>query len=225
MIQRARMTQKLRMHELFASVDPIVLDTALDGEFQVESFQRGDVIAREEMLASSVIFLLSGSAIRRKTDNELCYERLQKGALFGLESLFLGDNAAANEIVATRDSQVLFLSKTAVFRLLQLDAAFSLGVIRDLSARVSSLERRVTNYTGGSAKCRLGRFLLDAFGDYKTFELDRSMQQLAILLDISRPSLYRAFFELQNCGAIMRDGKSIRLISKDLLVQSISSDQ
>ena len=222
MIQRTRMIQKLRMHELFASVDPILLDIALEGEFRVECFRRGDVIAREDAAGSNVVFLLSGSAIRRKTENELCCERLQNGKLFGLESVFVGDSAAADEVLASRESQVLFISKTAIFRLLQLDDNFPLAVIRFLSARVSTLERRVTNYTGGSAKSRLARFLLDSFGDYKTFELDRSMQQLAVLLDISRPSLYRAFFELQDCGAIMRDGRSIRLVSKDLLMQSIS---
>lgn len=224
MIQYARMTQKLRMHELFASVNFIALETALEGEYRVETFQRGDLIAAEETLTSAAVFLLSGSAIRRKIENNLCYERLMKGRLFGLESLFLGENDAANEIIATRESQVLFLTKTVFLRLLQLDSGFSLSVIRYLSSRVSALERRVTTYTGGSAKCRLGRFLQDAFGDYKTFELDRSMQQLATMLDISRPSLYRAFSELQDCGAIVRDGKSIRLISKDRLIKSISSD-
>ena len=225
MIQRVRMMQKLRMHELFATVDPVVLDTALNGEFRVLTFQRGDVIAGNEAPSSEVMFLLSGSAIRRKSENRLCNERLAKGRLFGLELLFLGESADADEIVATRQTQVLFLSKTAFFRLLQVDSGFSLSVIRYLSARVHALERQVTTYTGGSAQSRLARFLLDAFGDYKTFELDRSMQLLAIQLDISRPSLYRAFAELQNCGAIMRDGKSIRLISRELLIRSISSDQ
>ncbi len=225
MIQRARISQKLRMHELFASVEPIVLDAALDGEYQVKTFQRGDLIAGTGSFSSALVFLLSGCAIRRKPENGHCFERVPKGGLFGLESLFLGQDSSADQFSATRESQVLFISKSAVFRLLQMHAGFALSVIRYLSARVSSLERQVSDYTGGSAQSRLARFLLHAFGDYKTFELDRSMQQLATMLDISRPSLYRAFSELQECGAIMRDGKSIRLISRELLTQHISSDQ
>ena len=118
-------------------------------------------------------------------------------------------------------NQKAALTKAVFLRLMQSDSGFSLGMIRFLSARVVSLERRVMSYTGGSAQSRLARFLLDAFGDYKTFALDRSMQQLAAELDISRPSLYRAFADLQNLGAIGRDGKIVRLANKELLLQCI----
>lgn len=225
MIQRARISQKMRMHELFASVDPAVLESALDGEIKTAVLQRGDIIADENTLSNAVVFILSGSAIRRKTNNELCFERLLAGRLYGLETLLTGDRSSATVLMATRETQVLYLSKTAVFRLLKEDPSFSLNVIRFLSAHVCALERRVTTYTGGSAESRLARFLIDAFGDENTFELDRSMQQLATILDISRPSLYRAFSGLQECGAIEREGKSIRLLSREALMQYNSSDQ
>ena len=224
MIQRARITQKMRMHELFASTDPAVLESVLEEKAETGTFRRGDIIADDRVFPGTLAFILSGNAMKRRFDNDLCYVRIGEGGVFGLESLFLNSPSAANVLIATRDTSVLFLSKAAVFQLMQEDPSFSLSVIRYLSAQVCTLEQRVTTYTGGSAQSRLARYLNNAFGEYKTYELDCSMQQIATMLDISRPSLYRAFSCLQEDGVIRRDGKTIHLISRELLMQCISND-
>ena len=222
MIQRTRIIQKLRKHELFSSVDPVVLESALDGESKVSVFHRGEKIADDLMLSKAAVFILSGSVIRLNVVNNICFERLSEGELCGLTSLLHEGKSFKDILYATKESQVLFLSKTAIHRLFESDPAFSFAVIRFLFSRVSALERRVSIYTGGDARCRLARFLLDAFGDCLTFHQDRSMQYLATLLDISRPSLYRAFAELQDAGAIKKEGKTITLLDKDMLTQFVS---
>ena len=96
-----------------------------------------------------------------------------------------------------------------------------LDYIRYLSKRIYFLNNRIINFTGGTAESRLANFLLNSFGDYKTYVLDVSLSQLAVLLDIGRASLYRGFEKLISEGAIERKGKIIRLLDKDALISFI----
>ena len=197
----------------------------MEGESKVCTFRRGDVVFGESERSVYIAFILSGNVVRRKRENSRCYERLTQGDLVGLESLFSQWQSASDVIVATRETRVLFLSKAAILKVLQMDPDFSLAVIHALAARITELERRVTTYTGGDAQCRLARYLLSAFQDANTFELHRSMQQLATMLDISRPSLYRAFANIEETGAVEREGKTIRLLDKDALLANISREK
>ena len=224
-IQRARITHKMRMHELFASTDPAVLESVLDDKAETGTFQRGDIIADDRSSSGTLAFILTGNAIKRRIDNDLCAVRIGEGSIFGLEAMFSTGSNAANVLIATRDTSVLFLTKAGVLQLLHDDPNFAMRVIRLLSDLVITLEQRVTTYTGGNAQNRLARYLNNAFSENMTFELDCSMQQIATMLDISRPSLYRAFSCLQEDGVIRREGKIIYLISRELLMQCISKDQ
>ena len=133
----------------------------------------------------------------------------------------MGEQGQFGDVVAVKAGETAFLSKNAVAQLMELDPLFSLRFIRYLSQRVVRFGSRIGQYSAGSAQARLAQFLLNGFGDYKTYELDQSMSQLAVLLQIGRASLYRAFESLEACGAVRRDGKNIRLVDRDILTSFV----
>ena len=170
---------------------------------------------------SSVGFILKGSAKVVKKGSDLLVGRLFENDVFGCQCLFLSGEYFTNEIISLSDTTVLFITKRGISRLLNENSVFSLDYIRYLSKRIYFLNNRIINFTGGAAESRLAGFLLNSFGDYKTYVLDISLSQLAVSLDIGRASLYRGFDKLVSCKAIERKGKVIRLLDKDTLISFI----
>ena len=214
----SKIIDKLCEIEFFSSIGRENWNSVLsEEEVEIVDYKKGDVIYSSEVFRSAVGLIVRGSAQVVKTENQVIVSKLYDGDIFGCAVLFLGNEYFFNEIIATKDTRVVYLNKSVIVKLMQMYDNFSVSYIRYLSERIFFLNKRIANFTGGSAESRLSNYLLGCFADYKTYELDRSMSQLAVSLDIGRASLYRAFDRLIESGAVQRDGKYIRLVDKGIL--------
>ena len=69
--------------------------------------------------------------------------------------------------------------------------------------------------SAGSAERKLAQYLLEVGGG--TDEVTTSATRLSALIGVGRASLYRAFEELEQEGAILREGKLIRILDRKKL--------
>lgn len=213
-----KLVEKLQKLDIFSSLNSALLKNALScDETEMVDYKRGETIYSGEHFRFSIGFIVRGGAKVFKSESGVIISKLSENSIFGCAALFYGKDHFVNEIVATKDTRVFYIDKSVIVKLMQLDTTFSVSYIRYLSDRILFLNRRIVNFTGGTAESRLANYLLSCFADYKTYELDRSMSQLAVSLDIGRASLYRAFEALENGNAVQRDGKYIRLIDKETL--------
>ncbi|MDO4379797.1 MAG: Crp/Fnr family transcriptional regulator [Clostridia bacterium] len=217
-----KLVERLLKLDIFSSLSPQVLKSALScDETGIVDYRRGEIIYSGDCFRSSVGYIIKGGAKVVKSENSVIISKLSENSLFGCAALFSGKDHFVNEIVATKDTRVFYIDKSVIVKLMQLDTTFPVSYIRYLSDRILFLNKRIVNFTGGSAESRLANYLLSCFADYKTYELDRSMSQLAVSLDIGRASLYRAFDSLESGGAVERNGKYVRLVDKDTLKKFI----
>ena len=217
-----KLVNKLLKLDIFSSLSPQILKNALScDETETVDYKRGETIYSSDCFRFSVGFIIRGGAKVLKSENGVIISKLSDNSLFGCAALFSGKDHFVNEIVATKDTRVFYIDKSVIVKLMQLDTTFPISYIRYLSDRILFLNKRIVNFTGGSAESRLANYLLSCFADYKTYELDRSMSQLAVSLDIGRASLYRAFDALESGEAVERDGKYIRLVDKEKLKEFI----
>ena len=213
-----KFVEKLMKVDIFSSLSPSVLKAALScDETYAIDYKRGETIYSGECFRFSVGFIIKGGAKVFKSENGVIISKLGENSVFGCAALFSGQDHFVNQIVATKDTKVFYIDKSVIVKLMQSDPTFSVSYIRYLSDRILFLNKRIVNFTGGTAESRLANYLLSCFADYKTYELDRSMSQLAVSLDIGRASLYRAFDALAAGNAVERNGKYIRLIDKEAL--------
>ena len=213
-----KLVEKLLKLDLFSSLPADMLKSALScDETFLSDYKRGETIYSADHFRFAIGYIVRGGAKVFKSENGIIISKLTDGSLFGCAALFSGRDHFVNEIVATKDTRVFYIDKSVIVKLMQLDPTFSVSYIRYLSDRILFLNKRIVNFTGGTAESRLANYLLPCFADYKTYELDRSMSQLAVSLDIGRASLYRAFDALELGNAVQRDGKYIRLIDKEAL--------
>lgn len=215
--------EKVSKASLFCDVKSEALKVALTEEtVSLQSYKSGEIIYSAENYKSAVGIILQGSAKVKTKEGTVIVGCLEENDIFGCQSLFLGSGYFTNEIVASANTKVLYLEKKAIIALMQLDNGFSLDYIRYLSERIYFLNKRIVNFTGGTAESRLANYLLSCFGDYKVYVTDRPMNQLAVSLDIGRASLYRALDRLIESGAIEREGKILRLINREKLISFIN---
>ncbi|MFI3142114.1 MAG: Crp/Fnr family transcriptional regulator [Clostridia bacterium] len=188
-----------------------------ENELETILYKKGDVIYSKNDFKQSIGFIIKGSAQVIKRESGVIISTLNEDDVFGGASLFSTKNYFINDIIALKDTKIIYISKTVIIQLMHLDSNFLTSFIRYLTDRIYYLNERIVSFTGGSAENRLANYLLSSLGDYKTLELEISISKLATSLDIGRASLYRAFDKFTRCGCIEREGKRIRLLNEEKL--------
>ncbi len=176
------------------------------------TFRKGERPTSSKSGESALHILLAGSAAvyRIGTDGkeQLCH-RLGTGDAFGAATLF-SDNLTVSIVVAESSCVVQCLPQTVLLDLIHRFPLISENLIRFLTDRIRYLNRSLNGLRGGTAAQRLWTFLEARADRTGTVELP-SMAAVAAALDMGRTSLYRAFEELEQNGALTRRGKTVIL--------------
>ena len=137
--------------------------------------------------------------------------------VFGVAQLF-GNEPSATSVVASAGCVVLRIGMQDVEKLLKTDYTFARNYIVFLSDRIRFLNRRIAAFTAGDSEHVLASYLLslpDA-GDGKEIPLP-ALASLASALNMSRPTLYRAFDVLSETGAARKNGNAVKILNRKKL--------
>lgn len=208
--------------KIFCDADKEKLKEILfHSEIEVREYKKGETIYSLSEFSLAVGIFLKGSA-RVIKDNGVVISTLNENDIFGCASLFASKDYYVNNIVAIKDCKVIFIDRETVERLMKEDVSFSLSFIKYLSDRLYYLNTRIVSFTAGSAESRLAYYLYNYFSKNECTQFSVCTSQLASTLDVGRASLYRAFDSLCEKGAIIKEGKIVRLISESELKSFIT---
>lgn len=201
---------------LFENVKPeMVSDILFSPDCTCGLFEASEKVYTRNKFQKSMGIVVSGKlkAVKNASDGSpVIMNTFSSGGIFGVAGLFNHTKQYVSEIEAISRSKILFLSQALLHQLFLKEPQASENYIAFLSDRIYFLNTCIDHYTGGSAKHRLFSFLLSLpslSSNPQTVELPCSMTRLADCLDIGRASLYRAFDELVQEGAIQRIGKQV----------------
>ena len=207
--------------ELFRGSPPSVLTRILAvSDCTAAEYEKNDVVYDKTSFSRSLGIVLEGRLRVTKENADkrpIVMSTLQRGALFGAAALFNSEPEYATKITAIEHSRVLFLPQRLIKRMIEREPDIAENYIRYLSERILFLNRKIYFLTAGTAEQRLAGFLLDnlAVGEYS--EMPMPMHRLADALNMSRASLYRAFDELTESGAVSKQGKLVCINNAELL--------
>lgn len=207
--------------ELFRGSPPSVLTRILAvSDCTAADYEKNDVVYDKTNFSRSLGIVLEGRLRVTKENADkrpIVMSTLQRGALFGAAALFNSEPEYATKITAIERSRVLFLTQRLIKRMIEREPDIAENYIRYLSERILFLNRKIYFLTAGTAEQRLAGFLLDnlAVGEYS--EMPMPMHRLADALNMSRASLYRAFDELTESGAVSKQGKLVCINNAELL--------
>lgn len=214
-------TELVLKTELFRGSPPSVLTRILAvSDCTAAVYEKNDVVYDKTSFSRSLGIVLEGRLRVTKENADkrpIVMSTLQKGAMFGAAALFNEEPEFATKITAIEHSRVLFLPQRLVKRMIEREPDIAENYVRYLSERILFLNRKIYFLTAGTAEQRLAGFLLDnlAVGEYS--EMPMPMHRLADALNMSRASLYRAFDELAESGAVSKQGKLVCINNAELL--------
>ena len=199
---------------IFRSASPGTVVYAVEHAKTV-SFSKGDSLCGGE---PSLCFMISGKAVVKRASGgqSVVLNVIEAGGVFGAAQLF-SEGGGMTEVIALSRGSCLCISRETAEEMMRSDHGFSVGYIRFLSDRIRFLNRRIASFTAGDGEETLAAYLLSRMDGDGTVRLSSSMVRLSEILNLSRPTLYRAFTALSKRGLIEKNGRTVRIISEEKL--------
>lgn len=213
-----KIVEKLICHPIFKSCDRELLLNALklSGGARQLQYLKGQIICSPDKNNHRLYVILKGRAqvTKEKNGHHVIMSTLREGDVFGAASLYIEREYFMTTVTAIEKCDVLSLSKEFTDYIFAQDISVVTNYISFLSDRIYFLNERIDSFTGGTAEQRLASFLCEEVkkAGGNTVTLKQSITQLTKGLDVGRASLYRAFDELTEVGAIRREGKIITIL-------------
>ncbi len=196
---------------IFKNVDEIIIEQlAADPLCTLERYPRGTVIFDEAHFRRSLGIVLSGEILVEKT-TKLNMSRLFPGDSFGAAAMFHSRNHYVSLLTAKKPTEVLYFPQRVIIWAMERNFVITQNYITYLSDRIWFLSSRISALTAGTAEQKLAVYLLEQ-GD-----VEITMTDLSQRLNLGRASLYRAVEELEELGAITREGKCVNVLEEELL--------
>ena len=194
-------------------------------------YQRGQIIFRQGDPCQGIYLVESGTVAVRKTDehgNTILVRMRHQGDAVGYRDFFQ-DAEFSVTAEALAPSQVCFVDRHAVQRLLQRNPALGLQFLRSIGQDLGTAEDAILQAAVFPVRKRLAHLLLslkDRYGNVTddgvlTIELPLSRQDIASILGARRETIARAIHDLEADGVAAFSGRKVIVRDLDLLLDEL----
>ena len=213
-MQNANLVNLLKNTPLFSGVDEKRLTEASAASVLADYAKGGEISSGTPAL---YVVIRGGVRVyRTEGSKKVLLNTIKDGGVFGAAQLFCKDEAFSS-VKAACACTCLQIPASAVTKLLENDPAFTVNYVSFLSDRIRFLNKKIAELTAGNGEQTLAGYLLSQCDGKNVIKLSQNVSSLAQSLNLSRPTLYRAFISLQNQGIIEKNGKEVKIISENKL--------
>lgn len=185
------------------------------------SFKKGDLMGKQGMLMTHIIFIREGFAkLYQENDGELVILGIaQPGSFIGIQSLY-GKPIMPFSVEAMTDTKVC-MKDIAVFRELVLEnSGFAKGIIEVLNTNLAQAYNRMHSLTTKQINGRFAELLMymsTIFYQSNPFSLTISRREMADLISTSPESVSRLISGFKDRRIIDVKGQTIEILDPDKL--------
>lgn len=223
------LTSALQKIPLFKDKTPEELTTLFQGlHINVSSYPAGKEIIADGEPASRMGIVLSGKVEAQKlfpSGKTVTIARFGELESIAEAAIFASPNVHHANIVATEESEILFISRGDLLILFSRDSSLTEKLLEIFANRIILLNRKIELLSLESARQKIAHFLLKEIKKQQSSEqitLPFSKKVLAEHMNITRPSLSREFIRMCDEGYLSMSGKKITIHSltalEDLLL-------
>ena len=206
-------------HPIFKGIEPDVIAKYFsDNALTVVNYSPATIIIDPEKNSTDIYVIIKGTVeIQcRSADHKVLLKTSGAGTIFGLANLYAETETFPTLVCAKTQSEVLLINKQTFKKMLESEPKLMSNFLVFLSKKVIYLNKKIASYTVGNNEKKLAYFLFENELN-GTVSVDMSISDIAVMLDMGRASIYRAFDKLEADGLISRDGRSIRILNKEKL--------
>ncbi|NTV10884.1 MAG: Crp/Fnr family transcriptional regulator [Zoogloea sp.] len=217
----------LRQLPLFSELNAHDIEPIAAGTRE-KRVQKGEILFHRGDPPKGFYYVIEGQvklAFSSPQGNEKVVEVLGPRQSFGEAVLFM-DRAYPVLAEALIETQLLHISRAAVFELLEQDQHFARKLLAGMAIRLHSMVRDVETYSLRSSAQRVIGYLLQlghvapcSSEPVQQVSLPTSKQVIASRLNLTPETLSRIFHELSNAGLISVQGRQITLHDHERLAR------
>ncbi len=195
---------------------------ALSFNCALTSFRKGDVLIRQGMLSTNVVYLRSG-LIKLHIEGpygDQIVRIVKAPGYLGLPTTF-GDKINQYSITAIDKVQACFIDITTFRNLLYSNPDFSYEIILDICRNELEIYNRCVNRSQKQLRGKIADVILEMSGpiyDSDSFTLPISQEEIGNLIDSSRESVSRILAEFEKDNIISVSGKKIGIKNRESLL-------
>lgn len=175
---------------------------------KIKSYKKDDVLFHELDNCTEVGFVSKGELIIKSFDRdgkEIIYNNIKQNEMFGNNLLFSNDKKYKGDVIAIRNSEILYFSKTDLLEILNSNIPFLESYLINQANNTKKLNFRVKLLSLDKAKDRF-MFYLKANENKIEYE---SITSLAKELNIERETLSRLISQLVKNKVVIQKDKTI----------------
>ncbi len=183
------------------------LDKNYDGTYFTKRFFPNDYIAIEGYVCENLGIILDGEIeVQRELPSGkfLTITGFRKGDVFAESIIFSQKNEYPSSIVSTTQSEILFISRMGLIKLMSQNEKLFENFARILSDRIHLLSDRVTTLSLDTARKKIANLLLKEYKKTGSLNivLPYSREKMAQIINVTRPSLSRELTNMKDEGLI-----------------------
>lgn len=201
---------------IFRGVEREVLETLANAAIE-RSYERGQIVCRQDEHKPGIFILLSGSAralVVGENGREVVTRLFAPGETFA-DVATVGGIACPSSVEIIRPARCLFLPADAVDTFLETNATACHAVLRNVAAVTDRLVRRLAQSTTHDADARVAAFLKRHDGDVRW-----GKRNVALFLGISSETFSRVLRRLADAELIDADVEGpVRILDAEALEQ------
>lgn len=184
--------------------------------YRVESYRVHDVVALQGTPCNHLMVVLKGLLQGQMVNDAgklVVIEELIPSRLLAPAFLFAPRHELPVNIIAVEPSEVLFISRADFTEWMQLDKQVLQNFLMLISGRSSFLTDKIMFLSLKNIKNKIADYLLHHLSspDTSTVKLSDTQQEIAYRFGVTRPSLARAFAEMEQEGIISINRKTITI--------------
>lgn len=191
--------------------------------FQRKSYLKNSMVVCQGETCDRLLILIQGSVKAEMTGQSgksLKIEDMEAPWVLASAFVFGKKNIFPVNITASTDVKMIVLYKAELLKLFHLSDTILQNFLSMISSRAQFLSEKLRFHSFKTLKAKIANYLISEAGNNNAFKLKHSQQELAELFGVARPSIGRAFLQLQEEEIIDIKYKQIEIIKKQQLIEA-----
>ena len=183
--------------------------------FEVKTFSHGESIYAPHQYEKKIGFVVSGECVinKLKSDGSLVpLNTIKEGESFGILAVLSVEDEFPTQIISSRNSKILFISKEEFLKILKKHPNIAMNVISFLTQKISFLNRKISTFASDNVEQKLASYIISEFKKNQKNEFPFNCKKTAESINVGRASLYRAINSLAEAGLIILKNKKIYIL-------------
>lgn len=196
--------------------------------YQSRKFRKGEMIAMAGEETQHLMILVKGEIKGEMVDfsgKTIKIENISPPRTIAQAFLFATDNKLPVNVVAIKDSEILFITKTALLDMFSKNQKIMQNYLLVISDRAAFLSEKIKFLSFKTLKQKIVYYVLNKAGErFNYIEIPGGQKELAELFGVTRPSLGRALNDLKEKGVIDIQNKLIKLKNRQMTKEIIQDE-